>query len=137
MKQLTTLSLLALLGACGITKRSSTASISAQYDRQHTFSYNFSEDSVHKYWYFHTDSPFYYHPEMGLWAFSGHIGLQNFYQQRSHTAFQTDSTAYIQLQNKEERLERRVTDGWYWIKLIVWGVIVAVTIYCVLRWKNI
>ena len=62
--------LLCLLGACRTTRQKiSTA-------EQHTFQQAQTQlwwDSTMRYWYFHTDSAFSYHPDSGLHTLSGRL----------------------------------------------------------------
>jgi len=47
--------------------------IHSQYEQQNLQFHQKQQDSLSSYWYFSTDSAFWFHPDSGLWAKSGRI----------------------------------------------------------------
>ena len=80
-------------------------------------------DSTGRYWYFTTDSAFYYHPDSGLYAAQGMLSMSESNLQVQRQELLLDSiytvTAQQESYNVWKTYYRRVTDSMWTILLVV------------------
>ena len=87
------------------------------------------QDSSSRYWFFRTDTTFYFHPDSGLFAKGGRLWLQEFWRGENVGLRIYDSLDYRVHENQQiaqKSFSERITKGYYW------GVVIAVIILVVL-----
>ncbi|MBL1408693.1 hypothetical protein [Sphingobacterium faecale] len=75
-------------------------------------------DSTMRYWYYQSDSPFYYHPEVGLFGTSGRLAVGE--KQLKHQAgkIQQDSSHYLiveQSAGSKKSIPKDRSSGWIYV----------------------
>lgn len=127
MKRITCFSMIILIfGTCRSFRESRITSYSAadrQYRREeqhHTLLFRQQDSATHS-WHFRTDSLFYFHPDSGLYGWSGSLRVAGG-RKRDFSCMQTADSVYMQFQAAESTWMGMIkkTSRWH-VGFVVWG----------------
>lgn len=87
-------------------------------------------DSAGRYWYFRSDSLFYYHPDSGLYAYRGALAVRDAMVSQDVTIWSEDSSRYDLEENSSSDSRREFS-------LRIWGIVgivLALGMFFVIRY---
>src|SRR5690606_4471454 len=87
-------------------------------------------DSIGRYWYFHNDSTFYYHPEYGLYSRGGFLSVSQEQVRNKQGQQWADSTLYLVDEQSKSSHSSKSALLWY----RGWGIIVGIVSILAMIW---
>lgn len=135
--------IIALGGACRSTKekqrrdyQENQSATNSQLNR--SFYLQNNHDSLWRYWYYIGDTPFYFHPDSGVYAIAGEVLVQEHKLGRQFTVHVNDSSLLEERHRQlsgSEQLYRSVRQEW--LLPLATGMVILIAVAYVLRWRRI
>ncbi|MBB1645600.1 hypothetical protein A9970_16735 [Sphingobacterium sp. UME9] len=101
----------AVVISCSVFRRKKqleekSTKIHSQYEQQNLQFHQKQQDSLSSYWYFSTDSPFWFLPDSGLWAKGGKIFIHQSNIKRAEENWQRQQTNRKESSTADTRVKR-------------------------------